>query len=227
MDQRFPDEFVTWHHKTPIGVKVDEVFGMDNKSGKVWTELARQIFSEQSDHYYRIIEHWNNGVPYMEGYPGRISVTHTDHFFAVALLPKTPEENLEIFNSRTAMGIDAESLSRSQVLKVRSKFLSHSEMEMVNEKDITENIIAWTCKEALYKAAITPGLDFVNSIILEKLPAIANDNTPKEEIILGKAKVIFPEGSLIPAVDFKLYSYESYGCCITIAISMKCVVFGA
>ena len=225
MDERFPDEFVTWHHKTFIGVKVDEVFGMDTKSGKAWIELARQIFCEQSENY-RVIDHFKNGAPFIEGYPGRISVTHTDHFLAVATLPKTPEVDLELFNPRSAMGIDAEPLNREQVVKVRSKFLSEREMEMVAEKNLKENIIAWTAKEALYKAALIPGLDFKNNIQIKSLPELQTDSLRGSEKNLGEAVLVFPEETGIPMQDMRLFCYESYGCCVTIAFSPKCAKFG-
>ena len=226
MDERFPDEFVTWRHKTFVGIKVDEVFGMDSKSGKVWIELARQIYCEQGEPNYRIIEYFGNGAPYLEGYQGRISITHTDHFFAVASLPKTPEVNLESFNTRSAMGIDAEPIDRKQVIKVRNKFLSEKEMDFIPETDLSLNVQAWTAKEALYKAALTPGLDFKENIIISKLPAIQHEQNFKESSELGMAKIIFPQEERVIPQDMLIYSYQSYGCCVTIAISPKAAKFG-
>ena len=223
MDERFPDEFVTWHHKTPVGVKVEEVFGMDSKSGKVWIELARQIFCEQGNPNYRVIGHFNNDAPYLEGYNGRISVTHTTHLLAVAMLPKTPEVNLEEFNPRAAMGIDAESLQRKQVLNIRSKFLSEEELELVPVDNLEANIIAWTSKEALYKAAMTPGLDFTSQIKLIKLPVLYPEPDKIPAPVLGEAIISFPQGENF---SMKLFSYVSYGCCVTIAISPKAAKFG-
>ena len=46
----------------------------------------------------------------------------------VASLPKTPEVDLSIFNPRTALGVDVESSSREQVLKVRDRYLSDEEL---------------------------------------------------------------------------------------------------
>ena len=226
MDQRFPDEFVTWKHKTPVGVKVCEVFGMDRKSGKVWLEFARQIYSEQGDSEYRVIEHFNNGAPYLDNYHGRISLTHTSHFFAVASLPKTPEVNLEYFSPRAAMGIDAEPLDREQVLKIRSKFLSPDELERIPHDDAKLNIMAWTAKEALFKAALTPGLDFKENIRLLNLPSLVSNHEKAGNVNLGDALIIFPEITGIPAQEMKIFSYESYGCCVTIAISPKAAKFG-
>lgn len=226
MEERFADEFVTWYHKTPVGVKVDEVFGMDSKKGRAWEELARQIFCEQIDSNYRVIDHFDNGAPFLEGYPGRISITHTRHFYAVALLPKTPEAVLTTFNTRTAMGIDAEPLDRKQVLKVRDKFLSDRELEMISEDNIEENIVAWTSKEAMYKSAFRSGIDIRNSLQIIQLPSLIYDEKPKKDNNLGKGLIVFPEESGIKAQEMILYSYVSYGCCVTIAISPKAAKFG-
>ena len=226
MDERFPDEFVTWHHKTPIGVKVDEVFGMDSKEGRVWLELARQIYCEQGEPNYREIDHFPNGAPFLEGYPGRISITHTSHFLAVAMLPKTPESNLEAFSPRTAMGIDAESFGRSQVLKIRDKFLSEDEKTLIPEDDLKANIIAWTSKEALYKAALTTGLDFRKDIKIITLPGINTNPEVMKNPSLGEAMVSIPSVDDKWEIPFSLYCYESYGNCVTIAFSPKCAKFG-
>lgn len=226
MDERFPDEFVSWNHKTPVGVKVNEVFGMDSKNGKVWLELAKQIYSEQGEHNYRVIEHFENGAPFLEGYAGRISITHTDHFFSVASLPKTPEINLDGFNPRSAMGIDAESLNRSQVLKIRSRFLSEEELKLVPDTDLKSNILAWTSKEALYKLAFQPGIDFREDIQIRKLPVLLKDNQDFINDFLGSAYIQFPEKSGWGQQEMLLYSYESYGCCATIAFSPKCAKYG-
>lgn len=224
---RFENEFITWHHKTPVGIKVDEVFGMDSKKGKVWIEMAKQIFSEQGEPYYRVIEHYSNGAPFIEGLNARISISHTDHFFVAAFLPKTPEINLETYSPRAAMGIDAERSDREQVLKIRERFLSEDELELISKEDLTSNILAWTAKESLYKAALTPGLDFKNAIQIKSLPFL-DPNPEKGAVIqLGSAIIEIPTEGTLSNQEFKLYSYESYGCCITIAFSPKCARFGS
>lgn len=224
-DTRFPDEFVTWNHQTPVGVKVAEVFGMDSKTGRVWMEMAKQIYAEEGEPNYRVIEHFENGAPYLEGLNYRISLTHTTHFLAVASLPKTPEINLAEYNPRTAMGIDAEPLNRQQVIKVRNKFLSENEENIVDSENLESNIIAWTSKEALYKAGFYPGLDFRNDIELITLPEMMKAEG-RGHIVLGKAILNFPKESGRSAQEMILYSYENYGCCVTIALSTKCAIFG-
>lgn len=226
MEERFADDFVTWHHKTPVGIKIDEVFGMESKSGKVWLQLAKQIFCEQGEPSYRVIEHFENGAPFIEGYPGRISITHTSHFFAVATLPKSPEVDLSVFNQRSAMGIDAEPFDRSQVLKVRDKFLSDEEKKLIPEDDLHKNIIAWTSKEALYKAAMMPSLSLKSNLKIIKLPAVDLNPEKKHTPNLGEARIVFPDDSEFGIQEMLLYSYESYNCYVTLAFSPKCAKYG-
>lgn len=219
-------EFVYWRHPTPVGIKVEEVSGMEEKSGKLWREMAMQIYCENGIDGFREIGHFANGAPFLFGETSRISLTHTCHLLAVATLPKTPEADLSRFSRRTALGIDAEKLDRTQVIKVRDKFLSDKEKGFINEDDLESNIIAWTAKEALYKAAMTPGLDFCNNITIEKLPVIDRMmNLPgAPEPVIGKATLAIPEFDT--PVDMQLYCYESEGCCVTIAFSPKCAKFG-
>lgn len=232
-------EFIYWRHPTPVGIKVEEISGMENKSGKLWRDMAMQIYCENGVDGFREIGHFANGAPFLFGLTSRISVTHTAHLLAVATLPKTPEANLSQFAPRTAMGIDAERLDREQVLRVRDKFLSDEEKAIVSEDSLEANIIAWTSKEALYKAAMTEGLDFRNDITIKSLPAIDRQmNLPGAPApVIGKAQVLVADmrnhQDESPAteirkevVEMELYSYESEGCCVTIAYSPKCAKFG-
>lgn len=215
-------DFIFWPHPTPVGIRVEEISGMENRSGKIWREMARQIFCENGRDGYRDIGHFSNGAPFLFGTPTRISVTHTDHLYAVALLPKTPEADLSLFSPRTALGIDAERLDRQQVIKVREKFLSEKELEIVSPDDLEANIIAWTAKEALYKAAMTEGLDFRNGISITSLPKIDSQmNLPgAPQPVIGHALIRIPE-----EYPMELYSYRSDDCCVTIAYSPKCAKF--
>lgn len=197
---------------------------MENRSGEIWRRMALQVYCENGKDGFREIGHFANGAPFLFGQTSRISITHTGHLLAVATLPKTPEANLSEFNPRTAMGIDAECLDRSQVLRIRERFLSESELELIPADSLEKNIIAWTAKEALYKAAMTEGIDFRNAITLEQLPEIDRKmNLPGAPApVIGKASVVI--GS--ERYDFHLYSYESDGCCVTLAFSPKCAKFG-
>lgn len=218
-------DFIYWRHPTPPGIKVEEVCGGEDKHGKLWREMALQVYCENGREGYRQLAHYDTGAPYLYGEQQRISITHTQGLLAVATLPKTPEANLSEFSERAALGIDAERLDREQLLRVRERYLSAPELTLVDAESLEANAIAWTAKEALYKAALTPGLDFRTNIIIDKLPALhqnpADHKSPAP--IYGEAHINFPDGRQLP---FTLYSYESEGCCITIAYSPKCAKFG-
>lgn len=201
---------------------------METKSGKVWREMAKQIYCENGRDGYRDVGHFPNGAPFIFGEPARISMTHTDHLLAVATLPKTPEADLAKFSPRTALGIDAERLDRTQVLKVRDKFLSDDERLLVPEDNLEKNIIAWTCKEAIYKAGMTDGIDFRIDIRIEKLPDIDRHiNLPGSPApIIGKGTLLLPSENNPEKHELELYSYLSDECCVTIAYSPKCAKFG-
>lgn len=208
-------EFIYWRHKTPVGIKVEEVCGSEQRSGHLWRQMAEQVYQENGKDGYREVDHYPNGAPYLVGDNSRISLSHTDHLLVVATLPKTPEADLSKFSLRTAMGIDTERADREQVIRVREKFLNDDELARIPADDLLRNIVAWTCKEALYKAALTEGLDYRNAICIEKLPAI-------EPMEIGEAVIMMPSGE---KVDMHLYSYLSEECVVTIAFSPKCAKF--
>ena len=208
-------EFIYYRHNTPIGVQVEEITGYEQLSGPNWVAFAKQVFSENSKDAYRVIDHYESGAPFLDGESSRISVSHTGHMLIVASLPRTPEADLLVFSPRTALGIDVESKEREQVLKVRERYLNDDELTMVPADDVVANVIAWTAKEALFKASLMEGVDFRSRIILKSLPTLGSPQT-------AEAYVVDNDGNNI---DFLLYSYESEGNVVTIAITAKTATF--
>ncbi|MDE7389192.1 MAG: 4'-phosphopantetheinyl transferase superfamily protein [Muribaculaceae bacterium] len=89
--------------------------------------------------------HFADGAPMLIGSDLRISVSHSRRRAAVAL--GTPDE--------PPFGIDVEETDRNrQLLRVATRFLTEQEAALWADR-LTE---AWTCKEAVYKAARAPGL---------------------------------------------------------------------
>lgn len=220
-------EFIYWRHHTLPGIKVEEVCGGEDRSLKLWLEMAYQVYSENGKEGYREIGHFRNGAPFLVGETGRISITHTGRFLAVATLPDTSEVDLSLFSERAALGIDAERADREQTLRVREKFLSDDEQQMIDKDDVKMNVMAWTAKEALYKAAMQEGLDFRNDIRILSLPKIGPavpvyDKNEFDPIRTGEA-VVKIEDKEYP---FVLYTYESEGNIVTLAYSPRCAKFG-
>lgn len=206
-------DFIYWRHRTPIGVKVEEVSGGEDRSGAVWRAMALQVWKENGRDGYRDVDHLECGAPLLWGEHSRISLTHANGLLVVATLPATPEVELDGFAERTALGVDAERADRSQVLKIRERFLSAEELAMVPADDVEANIVAWTCKEALYKAALTPGLDWRTQIRLVR--------PPRPDGTLGEGEVEIAGRR----VSFVLYTYRSEAFVVTLAITPRTATF--
>ncbi len=96
------------------------------------------------------VKHSEDGAPYIDGGP-YISVTHSRDAAAIAFCPAHH------------VGIDAEQW-RETLRRVAPKFLSDTEMELfTSDNDLLR---AWTIKEAVYKIAGGPALDFRHNIAI-------------------------------------------------------------
>ena len=244
-------DFIYWRHPSVPGIKIEEVSGGDISSGKTREEMALQLYCENGRDNYREIGHYQNGAPFLYGEPTRISITHCSGLLVVATLAPTPDIELNEFNERTALGVDAERADRSQVLGLRERFLSEAELAMIPPEDVSANVLAWTIKEAAYKAALTEGLDFRRQIRITKMPKIGPavpvfDPTefglPRgtKEIpadFYGEVRIV-TDCSRIDAgrklkedegeaheVILKVYSYMSDDCIVTLAYSSQSAVF--
>ncbi len=234
-----PDlEFVYWRHPTLPGIKVEEVSGANDRSPALWPEMARQIYCENGKEAYREIGHFRNGAPFLFGEQGRISITHCRNFLAVATLPPTPEVELAEYSRRAALGIDAEPADRAQVLKIRERFLSDDELQMIPSDEVEQNVLAWTMKEAAYKAAMTEGVDFRRDIRIVRMPKFGPP-TPvydRSEFDIEKSGAGFTDagyGEVSVAIkgkesseSYKIFSYRSEHVIVTLAYSPKCAKFG-
>lgn len=101
------------------------------------------------------VMHHPDGSPYLDGYQGHISITHSQEIAAVAI------------NPCIRVGIDTETW-RPQLLRVVHKFLSPVEQAVYNTPTLL--LRAWCMKEAAYKAAGIRGLYLVEGIILPDNP---------------------------------------------------------
>lgn len=219
-------DFIYQRDISPSGIAVEEIYGAEEKSPKVWKLFASQIFSE-AEGDYRTIVHMENGAPLLEGIPQRISVSHTPHHLVVASIPKTPDINLNELNVRTAIGVDIEKQDRRQVLNVVDKFLTPEEQSKLNgtgnDGSMTlPEILAWTCKEALYKAVMGAAPDWKNDYRILTLPEIATGLKEATPDKYGNALVRMP-GSC--DLDMHLSSWISEGHVVTLAFSSKIPMF--
>ncbi|MCX4330666.1 MAG: 4'-phosphopantetheinyl transferase superfamily protein [Muribaculaceae bacterium] len=81
--------------------------------------------------------HDPDGAPMLSGSPLHISISHSRDFAAIALHPSL------------RIGIDIEQPRPEQLRRVTAKFLTEKELPLWNDRLLA----AWTCKEAVYKAA--------------------------------------------------------------------------
>lgn len=200
-------DFIYWDHKLPRDITVAEISGAEDKSPALWKAMALQLLAEHSEDGWRQIGHFASGAPFFEDERRRVSLTHTNHFMAIAWLPEVENIPSDNFVPTAALGIDAERKDRPQVLRIRPRFLSEEELLLAGEEDVEANILLWTVKEAAYKAALTPGLDFRKDIRIEKLPEIRSKGR-------GHASV-FIMGRWYPLT---LFSWESEGNILTVAV---------
>jgi len=130
-----------------------------------------------------VLEHDEYGAPVLSGGGNRyISVSHSANFAAIALHPDR------------RIGVDVEEDRPEQLRRVKHKFLSDRDAAMWDSRLLE----AWTCKEAVYKAAGQPGL-------------------PLREIALGSGDVaVIPDGRRF-AMNTRRVSPD---CVLTVAIEI-------
>lgn len=197
-------DFIYERTRTPSGVKIETVTGGNHYKGKVWREIARQIYCENGKDDFRDIGHFSSGAPFIYGAAERISISHTEGCFAVATVPASPDADLSSFAPECAVGVDVESADRRKVMDVRGRFLSDAETVLVPSDSVKANVIAWTCKEAMLKAALDPSVDWRENIVITRLPA---PGSPGRGYVVLKGE----------RKEFLLETIETEGFFITIA----------
>lgn len=198
-------DFTYARHSPAEGIIVEEIGGGEALSRKVRELLALQVWAEHApDGQERIIGHFPSGAPFVYDSPLRISISHTPGMLVIASR-HDPDVESESFNPDSAIGIDVEKADRKKVVDVRSRFLCRDELSKIPASDLEANIIAWTCKEALYKAALQKGADWIEDYRIMQLP------TPLRQ---GMGRVNLNSGY---TTDFRLITWRSGSFIITLA----------
>lgn len=126
------------------------------------------------------VDHLPDGSPFLPGYDGYISISHSQESVAIAL------------NTSRRIGIDTETW-RPQLERVKHKFLSVREQEIYHGNPGL--LLAWCMKEAAYKAAGVRGLDFAESIQLPETLDGDILHIPSIGLILKAIKIELTERS--------------------------------
>lgn len=161
--------------------------GMDRRheaERKAVCRMIKAVFGQDA-----VLKHRPDGSPYLENHRVCISVSHSRRYACIAV---SPDRHI---------GIDIEE-QRSQLRRVAPRVMSDKEMAVYGHKD---NMLlrAWTLKEALYKAALTPGLDYRKDIIL---PLPSDSLTA---YVLGQPYELI---TVVEHEDFTLSAVSKVGC---------------
>ncbi len=130
------------------------VTSVSRKSEMLTTRiLLRKIFGKDTK-----LGHHHDGSPFIEGHEDlNISISHCQGYVAIATHPTF------------SIGIDIERW-RPTLTRVKEKFLTLQEISIYNTPTLL--LLAWTAKEAVFKAARISGL----SLLDINLPVNPNEN---------------------------------------------------
>ena len=156
--------------RLPEGIKLEIVSEGSLYKGRLWIELARQIYCENGKDGFRDIGHFSSGAPFLYDADERISISHTDGCFVVATIPVAPDAKLGEFSPETALGVDVERRDREKALTLRDRFLSSEELERLKPSTVEACVTAWCAKEAMLKAGMDPAINWRDDIVIDALP---------------------------------------------------------
>lgn len=138
------------HHLTQSDISYIESLRSAKRQAEVasWRELLRSTFSITSDILYH-----PSGAPYISGYKGFISVSHSSECVAVMI-------------SDAPCAIDIESITRN-FERVSSRYVTSFESGLIpdgaEEKPLLLPIL-WSAKEVLFKLSPLDGLDLLDDL---------------------------------------------------------------
>lgn len=143
------DQLLAMFHSPTAMLKVNE--SISNKH-KRCEKLAVRALLNQLLGSEKTIVYNEFGKPFLEDNSYKISISHTNGYATVMLHPF-----LEV-------GIDIEIVS-PRAAQLQQRFLSPAEIHLIHQKDdFVVPLLLWTAKEALYKWASTPDIEFVEQI---------------------------------------------------------------
>lgn len=153
---------------TTPAVYIEPILCSDTLSRREAEQQASLTLAQRIAGPDAVIEHYSDGAPYIPGFSGHISLTHCSPLAAIAV------------SSSPHIGIDAE-IWRPQLQRIAHKFLSPAQIPYWSAS-LLRLLFAWTIKEAVYKAARTPGLPLHN-ITLPSPATLSALNSPSTPLI--------------------------------------------
>lgn len=124
--------------------------------------LAERLLLHRIAGRYAPVEHNADRAPRVDGLDAHVSITHSREWLCIAVCSRP-------------IGIDIESHGR-HLAAVRQGFLNAAEQQWIGEADALPLLVAWTAKEAMFKAiSVRNGLHYRDDLRLDPftLPAEA------------------------------------------------------
>ncbi|HRI26888.1 MAG TPA: 4'-phosphopantetheinyl transferase superfamily protein [Chitinophagales bacterium] len=150
---------------------------------------SRLLLEQISGKYITYVSVSAQGKPYFTNGGGFFSISHSANTVAV------------VWHPHKEVGIDVETL-RPQVLKIKHKFLSEREMNMIAPDDVKAHTAFWCAKEALYKLHGFKELQFNKDIILHNVMMSKKQQLPVEYIHASVSKGDFTLNSVVTLLYF-------------------------
>ncbi|MCD8193015.1 MAG: 4'-phosphopantetheinyl transferase superfamily protein [Tannerellaceae bacterium] len=106
--------------------------------------LLKELLGEELPVAYR-----TNGAPYIDGFRGTISFSHTTGYVAV------------LVSDRAVAGIDIESREGLRAFKIRRRFMNEAEIASAETgREAEHALVCWSAKETLFKMLGQERVDF-------------------------------------------------------------------
>lgn len=141
------------------------------------------------------LAHRECGAPYIEDEDCAISISHTKGAVVVAI------------SKSDIIGVDIEYMNE-RVIRIKDKFLNDAEKSFIAADDTVGTLVAWTAKEAIFKAVPECGIDFRGNLLLSKF------SDSDLGIIRFDAK--FVKGEI--SIDYSLTTYRYEDFMVTLAV---------
>ena len=136
------------------GIDTDDITSARSEKVRKERYLTRMLLTEMVGCKQARLTHEPSGKPMLDGSDLSISISHSWPFVAIIISPGSDN-----------IGIDIETQAE-RAHRVRSRFLNQSENAIIAEGDSATCLMAWTAKEAIYKAAGVELLSLADDIAL-------------------------------------------------------------
>lgn len=171
-----PDlQLLVWEMQEPAAFFEDSLPPSIIRTAPSHPERRRQFFTGrfllktlEPDFPIEQIALADSGRPFLPDQTLQFSISHTDHFAAV------------VISQTKAVGIDVEVVSE-RARRIHRKFLSEEEELLLKNLVLPEPAsedhfytMAWSIKEAAFKALHQVGVDFIRDLPIQEIEALQN-----------------------------------------------------